>query len=140
MIWIFQSDWLIGLEKILVILDNLGWYCDVTNVFIRQPISRMTNFTGWPSLFKLSFHKYELMLILWQQHLWKFVTLSIYYINCYFLRPNFCFSQAFGKDIKLDLFALCQCPTSEVRHPTDGFDLTTFKSYQLPIYVLLFIF
>ena len=30
-----QSDWLIRLEKILVILDNLGWYCDVT-VFIRQ--------------------------------------------------------------------------------------------------------
>jgi hypothetical protein len=24
------------LEKILVILDNLGWYCDVTNVFILQ--------------------------------------------------------------------------------------------------------
>jgi hypothetical protein len=23
-------------EKILVILDNLGWYCDVTNMFIRQ--------------------------------------------------------------------------------------------------------
>jgi uncharacterized membrane protein len=33
---IFQSDWLIRLEKILVKLDNLCWYCDVTNVFIRQ--------------------------------------------------------------------------------------------------------
>jgi len=22
--------------KIMVTLDNLGWYCDVTNVFIRQ--------------------------------------------------------------------------------------------------------
>jgi hypothetical protein len=31
-----QSDWLIRLEKILAILDNLGWYCDVTDVFIRQ--------------------------------------------------------------------------------------------------------
>jgi hypothetical protein len=31
-----QSDWLSRLEKNLVILDNLGWYCDVTNVFIRQ--------------------------------------------------------------------------------------------------------
>ena len=36
MIWILQSDWLIHLEKNLVILDNLGWYCDVTNMFIRQ--------------------------------------------------------------------------------------------------------
>ena len=36
LIWILQSDWLIPPEKILVILDNLGWYCDVTNVFIRQ--------------------------------------------------------------------------------------------------------
>ena len=35
LIWILQYDWLIRLEKILVILDN-GWYCDVTNVFIRQ--------------------------------------------------------------------------------------------------------
>ena len=35
MIWILQSDWLIRLEKILAILDNLGWYCDVTNVFIH---------------------------------------------------------------------------------------------------------
>ena len=34
--WILQSDWLIRLEKILVILDNLGWYCDVTNILIRQ--------------------------------------------------------------------------------------------------------
>jgi hypothetical protein len=33
---VFQSDWLIRLEKMLVILDNLGWYCDVNNVFIRQ--------------------------------------------------------------------------------------------------------
>ena len=33
MIWIFQFDWLMCLEKILVILDNLGWYCDVTNVY-----------------------------------------------------------------------------------------------------------
>jgi hypothetical protein len=24
------------MEKMLVILDNLDWYCDVTNVFIRQ--------------------------------------------------------------------------------------------------------
>ena len=31
-----QSDWLIRLEKRLVILDNLGWYCDVTNMFLRQ--------------------------------------------------------------------------------------------------------
>jgi hypothetical protein len=34
-----QTDtlyWLICLEKILVIPDNLGWYYDITNVFIRQ--------------------------------------------------------------------------------------------------------
>ena len=31
-----QSDWLIRLEKILIILDNLGWYCDVNYIFIRQ--------------------------------------------------------------------------------------------------------
>jgi hypothetical protein len=31
-----QSDWLIRLEKIVVILDNLGWYFDVENIFIRQ--------------------------------------------------------------------------------------------------------
>ena len=31
-----KSDWLICLEKKLVILDNLGWYWDVTNIFIRQ--------------------------------------------------------------------------------------------------------
>jgi hypothetical protein len=36
LISILQSDWLIRLENNLVILDNLGWYCDVTNVFIRQ--------------------------------------------------------------------------------------------------------
>jgi hypothetical protein len=30
------SNWLMLLEEILVILDNLGWYCDVTSVFIRQ--------------------------------------------------------------------------------------------------------
>jgi hypothetical protein len=36
LISILQSDWLIRLEKILAILDNLGWYCDVSNVFIRQ--------------------------------------------------------------------------------------------------------
>jgi hypothetical protein len=36
LIWIFQSDWLNRLGKCLAILDNLGWYCDVTNVFIRQ--------------------------------------------------------------------------------------------------------
>jgi hypothetical protein len=35
-IQLLQSDWLIRREQILVILDNLGWYCDVTNVFIRQ--------------------------------------------------------------------------------------------------------
>jgi hypothetical protein len=23
-------------EEKLIILDNLGWYCDVTNIFIRQ--------------------------------------------------------------------------------------------------------
>jgi hypothetical protein len=33
LIWILQSDWLIHLEKILVILDNLGWYIDVANIF-----------------------------------------------------------------------------------------------------------
>jgi hypothetical protein len=27
---------MIRLEKILVTLDNVGWYCDVTKVFIRQ--------------------------------------------------------------------------------------------------------
>ena len=31
-----QSDWLIRLEKIVVILDNLGWYFDVKNIFIGQ--------------------------------------------------------------------------------------------------------
>jgi hypothetical protein len=36
LILILQSDWLIRLENILVILDNLDWYCDVTKVFIRQ--------------------------------------------------------------------------------------------------------
>ena len=36
MIWILPSDWLIRLEKIVVILDNLGRYCDATNVFIRE--------------------------------------------------------------------------------------------------------
>ena len=30
-----QSDWLIGLEQV-IILDNLGWYCDIANIFIRQ--------------------------------------------------------------------------------------------------------
>jgi len=34
--WILQSDWLIRLEKIFVILDNLGWYCGVANILIRQ--------------------------------------------------------------------------------------------------------
>jgi hypothetical protein len=36
LIWILPSDWLIRLEKIVVILDNLGRYCDATNVFIRE--------------------------------------------------------------------------------------------------------
>jgi hypothetical protein len=27
---------LIRLVKILIILDNLGWYCDVTNIFVHQ--------------------------------------------------------------------------------------------------------
>jgi hypothetical protein len=31
------SDWLIRLEKILVILDNLGWYCDATTKILRTP-------------------------------------------------------------------------------------------------------
>ena len=31
-----QSDWLIRLEKNVVILDYLGWYFDVKNIFIRQ--------------------------------------------------------------------------------------------------------
>jgi hypothetical protein len=32
----FDLNTAICLEKILAILDNLGWYCGVTNVFIRQ--------------------------------------------------------------------------------------------------------
>jgi hypothetical protein len=32
---LLQSDWLICLEKKLVILDNLGWYWDVTNHVIN---------------------------------------------------------------------------------------------------------
>ena len=38
LMWILQSDWLIRLEKNLVIhvLDNLGWYYDVTKIFIWQ--------------------------------------------------------------------------------------------------------
>jgi hypothetical protein len=44
LIWILQSDWMIRLEKILVILDNLGWYCDVTNVFSRQ---RQIQIVAW---------------------------------------------------------------------------------------------
>jgi hypothetical protein len=31
-----QFDWLIRMEKSLVILDNLGWYFHVNNIFIRQ--------------------------------------------------------------------------------------------------------
>jgi hypothetical protein len=34
--WILQSDWLICLENNLIILDNLGWYCDVTTIFQIQ--------------------------------------------------------------------------------------------------------
>jgi hypothetical protein len=34
LMWILQSDWLIHLGKKMVILDNLGWNCDVTNIFI----------------------------------------------------------------------------------------------------------
>jgi hypothetical protein len=41
------SDWLIRLEKILVILDNLGWYCDVINAFIRQ---RQIQIVTWNNL------------------------------------------------------------------------------------------
>jgi hypothetical protein len=34
-----QSDWLIGLEQV-IILDILGWYCDIANIFMsmRSPI------------------------------------------------------------------------------------------------------
>ena len=85
MIWILQSDWLIRLKKMVVILDNLGWYCEVTSIFIRQRLnfvvkiklygifeilsitwfcrvisySLLKNFKY--SLNKLSFHKYSQM-------------------------------------------------------------------------------
>jgi hypothetical protein len=28
-----QSDWLIGLEQV-IILDNLGWYCEKVTLFL----------------------------------------------------------------------------------------------------------
>jgi hypothetical protein len=36
LMWMLQSDWLIRLEKKLVILHNLYWYCNVTKILIRQ--------------------------------------------------------------------------------------------------------
>jgi len=35
---ILQSDWPIGLEQhwLYIVLDKLGWYCDVANVIIHK--------------------------------------------------------------------------------------------------------
>ena len=38
LMWILQSNWLIRLEKKLVILGNLGRYCDVTNIFVNDKL------------------------------------------------------------------------------------------------------